>query len=84
MPTGSWTATVEKQKDLKFFNFQHNIRRLADIRIKINPLYFNNMGDLLFALSRLKEEKAIRWPAPNPREASLYPIRLTGDNILPP
>jgi len=62
--------------------FERGNRILFDMKDLIETMPYSSLKDLSRFKNLTLEEKAIRWPDPNPGEAALYPVRLTVDNIL--
>lgn len=72
-PGNDYTLLVE---------FEHGNSILFDMKDLIETMPYSSLKDLNRFKNIKLEEKAIRWPDPHPGGASLYPIRLTVDNIL--
>jgi hypothetical protein len=72
-PRDDYTLLVE---------FEHGNTILFDMKNLIETMPYSSLQDLSRFKNITLEEKAIRWPDPTPGEATLYPIRLTVDNIL--
>jgi hypothetical protein len=52
------------------------------MRELIRTVPFSSLEDLSCFKDITLEEKAIRWPDPVPGEKSIYPPRITVDNML--
>ena len=73
MPGDDYTLLVE---------FEHGNSILFHMKDLIETMPYNSLKDLDRFRDVTLEEKAIRWPDPNPGETARYPVRLTVDNIL--
>jgi len=62
--------------------FEHGNTILFTMKHLIETMPYSSLQDLSRFKDITLEEKAICWPDPMPGEATLYPIRLTVDNIL--
>ena len=72
-PNDDYTLLVE-------FDDGHKI--IFDMKDLIKTMPYSSLKDLERFRDITLEEKAIRWPDPVKGKPSLYPIRLTVDNML--
>ncbi len=62
--------------------FEHGNKIIFNMRELIKTIPFSSLKDLSRFKDITLEEKAIRWPEPIPGEHSIYPPRITVDNML--
>ena len=72
-PTDDYALLVE---------FENGNSILFNMKNLIETMPYSSLKDLKRFKDIKLEDKAIRWPDPIPGQASLYPIRLTVDNML--
>jgi len=72
-PRDDYTLLVE---------FENGNRIVFNMKDLIETMPYSSLKNLNRFRDVTLEEKAIRWPDPVTGKASLYPIRLTVDNIL--
>lgn len=72
-PNEDYTLLVE---------FEYGNKIIFNMRDLIKTLPFSSLEDLSHFKDITLEEKAIRWPEPIPGEKSIYPPRITVDNML--
>jgi hypothetical protein len=72
-PNDDYTLLVE---------FECGNKIIFNMRNKIKTLSFNSLEDLNRFKDITLEENAIRWPEPVPGETSIFPLRITVDNML--
>lgn len=62
--------------------FEHGNSILFSMKNLIETMPYSSLKDLSRFRNIILEEKAICWPDPTPGKTTMYPIRLTVDNIL--
>lgn len=72
-PNDDYTLLIE---------FEHGNKIIFDMRELIRTLPFSSLEDISRFKDITLEEKAILWPEPVPGKKSLYPPRITVDNML--
>lgn len=72
-PNDDYTLLVE---------FEHGNKIIFNMREHIKTLPFSSLEDLSRFKDITLEEKAIRWPEPITGKKSIYPLRITVDNML--
>ncbi|MEA4969821.1 MAG: DUF2442 domain-containing protein [Candidatus Pelethousia sp.] len=72
-PNDDYTLLVE---------FEGGNKIIFDMRGIIETIPYSSLANLSRFKDITLEEKAIRWPDPIPGEPTIYPIRLTVDNML--
>jgi Protein of unknown function (DUF2442). len=73
IPNDDYTLLVE---------FEHGNKIIFNMRDKIKTFPFSSLEDPERFKDITLEEKAIRWPEPVPGETSIFPLRITVDNML--
>ncbi|WP_347490197.1 GNAT family acetyltransferase [Desulfoscipio sp. XC116] len=72
-PNDDYTLLVE---------FEHGNKIIFNMRKLIETMPYTSLRDLSRFKDITLEEKAIRWPDPTPGVPTMYPVRLTVDNML--
>jgi len=72
-PNDDYTLLIE---------FEQGNKIIFDMKDLIKTLPFSSLADLSRFKNITLEDKAIRWPEPIPGEKSIYPPRITVDNML--
>ena len=72
-PNDDYTLLVE---------FDDGNKIIFDMKDLIKTMPYSTLNDMDRFKEITLEEKAIRWPNPIPGKPTLYPIRLTVDNML--
>ncbi len=62
--------------------FEHGDEILFNMRELIKSIPFSSLEDLSRFKNIKVEERAICWPDPVPGQKTIFPLRLTVDNIL--
>lgn len=72
-PNDDYTLLVE---------FEHGNKIIFNMREMIKTIPYSSLEDLSRFKDITLEEKAICWPNPIPGQPTIFPLRLTVDNML--
>lgn len=72
-PNDDYTLLVE---------FEHGNKIIFNMAPLIKTIPYSSLEDLSRFKNITLEEKAIRWPDPIPGQKTMFPLRLTVDNML--